>query len=81
MYFYLLFHRRFILEKMLSYPTFEGYSRKVMTLTMILKNDEVLLGMKNRGIGEGKWNGFGGKVEANETIDDAAKRYTSIYNF
>lgn len=62
-------------KNMFSYPTFEGFSRKIMTLTMILKNNEVLLGMKNRGIGEGKWNGFGGKVEPNETIDDAAKRY------
>lgn len=61
---------------MLQYPTFEGYSRKVMTLTMILNNDKMLLGMKNRGMGKGKWNGFGGKVEPNETIDDAAKRYT-----
>lgn len=65
---------------MLTYPTFEGYSRKIMTLTMIIKNDEVLLGMKNRGIGTGKWNGFGGKVEPNETIDDAAKRYTIFFN-
>ncbi|VVC40782.1 NUDIX hydrolase domain,NUDIX hydrolase domain-like,NUDIX hydrolase, conserved site,7,8-dihydro-8- [Cinara cedri] len=59
---------------MLPYPVFEGYSRKLMTLTMILKNNEILLGMKNRGIGKGKWNGFGGKVEPNETIDDAAIR-------
>lgn len=60
---------------MLSYPTLEGYTRKLMTLTMILKDDEILLGMKNRGMGKGKWNGFGGKVEPNETIDDAAIRY------
>ncbi|CAI6349686.1 unnamed protein product [Macrosiphum euphorbiae] len=30
--------------------------------------------MKNRGMGKGKWNGFGGKKEPNETIFDAAKR-------
>jgi len=30
--------------------------------------------MKKRGFGAGKWNGFGGKVEAGETIEDAAKR-------
>ncbi|XP_060838321.1 uncharacterized protein LOC132920168 [Rhopalosiphum padi] len=59
---------------MLEYPTFKNYSRKLMTLTLIFKNDEILLGMKNRGMGKGKWNGFGGKVEPNETIDDAAKR-------
>lgn len=66
---------------MLSYPTFDGYFRKVMTLTMIINNDEILLGMKNRGMGKGKWNGFGGKVEPNETIDDGAKRYNFFLNW
>ena len=35
---------------------------------------ELLLGMKNRGFGSGKYNGFGGKVEAGETIENAAAR-------
>ena len=30
--------------------------------------------MKKRGFGAGRWNGFGGKVSAAETIEDAAKR-------
>ena len=30
--------------------------------------------MKKRGFGEGKWNGFGGKVEEGETILQAALR-------
>ncbi|XP_050432317.1 uncharacterized protein LOC126840533 isoform X2 [Adelges cooleyi] len=30
--------------------------------------------MKKRGLGVGKWNGFGGKVEPNETIEEGAKR-------
>jgi 8-oxo-dGTP diphosphatase/2-hydroxy-dATP diphosphatase len=30
--------------------------------------------MKKRGFGEGRWNGFGGKVEEGETIEEAAKR-------
>lgn len=34
----------------------------------------MLLGMKKRGFGAGKWNGFGGKVEPHETIEAAAKR-------
>lgn len=34
----------------------------------------VLLGMKKRGFGAGRWNGFGGKVESGETIEDATKR-------
>lgn len=32
--------------------------------------------MKKRGFGKGRWNGFGGKVQENETILDAAKRET-----
>jgi 8-oxo-dGTP diphosphatase/2-hydroxy-dATP diphosphatase len=35
---------------------------------------EILLGMKKRGFGVGKWNGFGGKLEPNESIPDCAKR-------
>jgi ADP-ribose pyrophosphatase YjhB (NUDIX family) len=35
---------------------------------------EVLLGMKKRGFGVGKWNGFGGKIEDGESIDEGAKR-------
>ncbi len=35
---------------------------------------ELLLGMKNRGFGSGKYNGFGGKVETGETIENAAAR-------
>ncbi|CAN0505072.1 unnamed protein product, partial [Ectocarpus sp. 12 AP-2014] len=33
---------------------------------------EILLGMKKRGFGEGKWNGFGGKVESGESVEEAA---------
>ncbi len=35
---------------------------------------EILLGFKKRGFGAGKYNGFGGKVEAEETIKHAALR-------
>lgn len=41
---------------------------------MIRRDSEVLLGLKKRGFGVGKWNGFGGKVEAGETIEEATKR-------
>lgn len=34
------------------------------------------LGMKKQGFGEGWWNGFGGKLEANETYEQAARRET-----
>ncbi len=35
---------------------------------------KVLLGMKKRGFGKGKWNGFGGKPAENESIEQAALR-------
>jgi len=35
---------------------------------------QILLAMKKRGFGEGKWNGAGGKVEVGETIPQAASR-------
>ncbi|MFA5080631.1 MAG: 8-oxo-dGTP diphosphatase [Candidatus Paceibacterota bacterium] len=48
--------------------------RKVFTLCFIKENGKILLGMKKRGFGEGKWNGFGGKVETNESIEECARR-------
>lgn len=48
--------------------------RKILTLCMIVTDTKVLLGMKKRGFGAGRWNGFGGKVEAGETIQAAAIR-------
>lgn len=47
---------------------------KVFTLSFIKKDGSILLGMKKRGFGEGKWNGFGGKVEEDESVEVAAKR-------
>ena len=35
---------------------------------------EILLGMKKRGFGTGKWNGFGGKLEGLESIEDGVRR-------
>lgn len=49
---------------------------KVKTLCIIERNNQVLLGMKKRGFGKGWWNGFGGKVEKGEAIEDAAIRET-----
>lgn len=48
--------------------------KKQLTLCLIYKNDKILLGFKKRGFGAGRWNGFGGKVELGETIEEAAKR-------
>ena len=50
-------------------------SNKVLTLLFVRSLDKILLGYKKNGFGEGRWNGFGGKVEIGETIEAAAKRY------
>lgn len=44
------------------------------TLCLLVKDDKILLAMKKRGFGIGKWNGVGGKVEDDETIEAAAAR-------
>ena len=51
-------------------------SRKLLTLVLIEENSQILLGMKKRGFGAGRWNGFGGKVEEDESLIEAAKRET-----
>ena len=38
--------------------------RKLLTLVFLREGGKVLLGMKKRGFGVGKWNGFGGKVRS-----------------
>ncbi len=50
--------------------------KKILTLCFVVKGEKILLGMKKRGFGAGRWNGFGGKVERGETIDEAARRET-----
>nr|XP_021524479.1 7,8-dihydro-8-oxoguanine triphosphatase [Aotus nancymaae] len=50
-----------------------GASR-LYTLVLVLQPQRVLLGMKKRGFGAGRWNGFGGKVQEGETIEEGAKR-------
>lgn len=47
---------------------------KQATIIYCLRGAEVLLGMKKRGFGVGKWNGFGGKVGEGEAIRNAAVR-------
>jgi len=49
-------------------------SMKDMTLTFLVRDNEVLLAQKKRGFGEGRWNGAGGKVEPPESILDAMVR-------
>jgi len=50
------------------------------TLCFLVNNSEckgissICLAMKKRGFGEGKWNGVGGKIEDNETVEQALRR-------
>ncbi len=44
------------------------------TVAFFVKDKEVLLGLKKRGHGQGKWNGFGGKPDAGESIESAMIR-------
>ena len=49
---------------------------KVLSLLFLRRDNEVLLAMKKRGFGEGRWNGVGGKVENGESIEQAMIRET-----
>ncbi|KZT52509.1 hypothetical protein CALCODRAFT_502226 [Calocera cornea HHB12733] len=40
----------------------------------VTEDGKICLGMKKRGFGAGRYNGFGGKVEPGETVFEAAKR-------
>lgn len=46
------------------------------TLLLLRKENEILLAMKKRGFGMGKYNGVGGKLEENETPEMAMLRET-----
>lgn len=50
------------------------FTKKLYTLVFLRNEKEILLGFKKRGFGINKWNGFGGKVEQNEAVIDAAIR-------
>ena len=46
------------------------------TLCILRKENQILLAMKKRGFGKGKYNGVGGKIENGETPDSAMIRET-----
>eukprot|EP00056_Hartaetosiga_gracilis_P017259 m.6783 g.6783 ORF g.6783 m.6783 type:complete len:151 (-) comp5533_c0_seq1:454-906(-) len=55
----------------------DGLSFKPLTLVFAFADEDrkrILLGMKKRGFGKGKFNGFGGKLEKGETVEEAAVR-------
>ena len=46
------------------------------TLLLLRKQNEILLAQKKRGFGAGKFNGVGGKINPNESLDEAMLRET-----
>ena len=46
------------------------------TLCLLKKDNKILLAMKKRGFGEGKYNGVGGKIKKGETPEQAMVRET-----
>lgn len=46
------------------------------TLSLLKDGNKILLAMKKRGFGVGKYNGVGGKLEENETKEEAMLRET-----
>ena len=48
--------------------------KKLLTLVIVHQENRVLLGMKKRGFGAGRWNGFGGKLHEGESVEAGAKR-------
>ncbi len=51
-------------------------NKKIQTVCVIREGSKILLGLKKRGFGVGRWNGFGGKPEELETLEEAVKRET-----
>ncbi len=49
-------------------------NKKLLTLCLIYEHPRILFGMKKRGFGAGRWNGFGGKLNEGETVEKGAKR-------
>lgn len=47
---------------------------KELNLGFLCKDGEILLAMKKRGFGMGKWNGYGGKLKDGEEIEGALIR-------
>ncbi len=64
------------LNKLSDYEVAYPHIRKVTLCYLIDKNGMVLIAMKKRGFGAGKWNGVGGKLAEGESVEDALLRET-----
>lgn len=47
---------------------------KQLTLGIVCQPSRVLLGLKKRGFGAGRWNGFGGKLLEGESLEESLRR-------
>jgi len=48
--------------------------KRVETVVIVHQHPRILLGMKKKKFGAGKWNGFGGGLEQGERVEEAARR-------
>jgi len=48
--------------------------KEITSLAFIVRDNQILLGMKKKGFGIGWWDGFGGKLKKGEKIIACAKR-------
>lgn len=66
------------LQTMKQEDCIKSLHRETKQYTLVIpydaSNKHILLGLKKRGFGVGKWNGFGGKVMENESIHKCAAR-------
>jgi 8-oxo-dGTP diphosphatase/2-hydroxy-dATP diphosphatase len=46
----------------------------ITTNCLVHQPPKILLGMKKRSFGEGRWNGFGGKLLEGESLEESARR-------
>ena len=63
-----------IIERMCLILVGGCFNMKDTTLILSMRDGRLLLGMKKRGFGVGKLNGFGGKLNEGESIVEAAVR-------
>ena len=65
------------MNKLLKYKNSLHKPLKQATLCFLVKDKQVLLAMKKRGFGKGKWNGVGGKrSDLDKNINETALRET-----
>jgi 8-oxo-dGTP pyrophosphatase MutT (NUDIX family) len=60
----------------LTYNRLDMKKEITATLLFLIKDDQILLAMKKRGFGAGRFNGVGGKPEPGESIEQTLVRET-----